>query len=685
MTDRIAALRSYILSGGHHAFRRRVEWKLADGFAASGLSPERRSAAAFAAVLGAEEPKFIPGLRFAMLRTVVNLPKLYTEEEEAELHRQHTFAEKGVPFNFTPDYASVLELGLLPWREATAAQAAKCDAGGREFLRCSLSGIDALIALVGRYRDAAAARGLTGIAANLDAVLRGRPATLEQAFQLFRILHFAAWCEGGYHIGVGRADQLFLPWYRADIASGTLDRESAMELLEEFFLTFNCDSDLYCGVQQGDNGQSLMIGGCDPSGNDAWNELSGMILDASCALKLIDPKINFRVNASTPRERLEQGSRLTRAGLGFPQYSNDDVIIPALLKWGYSLADARNYSCAACWEIVIPGVCQELINLDAVSLPEVLLEVMEKGDDLADFDAFCGEFRRALRRRAEALIRHYRDIAVLPSPFISALCPVALRAGRNIAQAGRYRNWGIHGTGFAVAADSLASLREMVFTRRSVTLAALREALRNDFAAEPELLGTIRNRMPKLGGYATEAAQDCLAMLVRWWAEAWDGLRNAQGGIVRPGTGSAMYYIWHSRDLSATPDGRRRGEPFPANFSPALDVPLAGPLSVIRAFTSCDLTGVCNGGPLTIELHASVFTAPDAERKVAAMIAEFIRRGGHQLQLNTIDGNLLREAQKHPENHRNLVVRVWGWSGRFVELDKVYQDHIIRRSEMVFS
>ena len=105
---------------------------------------------------------------------------------------------------------------------------------------------------------------------------------------------------------------------------------------------------------------------------------------------------------------------------------------------------------------------------------------------------------------------------------------------------------------------------------------------------------------------------------------------------------------------------------------------------MIRAFTSPDLTEVCNGGPLTIELHDSVFTAENAEMKVASLIAEFIRRGGHQLQLNTINRETLLDARKHPEKYPNLIVRVWGWSGRFVELDRVYQDHVIRRSELSF-
>ncbi|MBO4618848.1 MAG: hypothetical protein J5654_01940, partial [Victivallales bacterium] len=294
---------------------------------------------------------------------------------------------------------------------------------------------------------------------------------------------------------------------------------------------------------------------------------------------------------------------------------------------------------------------------------------------------FLADLGARLRQEAGALLARYANLTALPAAFISMLCPIAVQKARNITEAGKYHNWGIHGTGFSVAADSLAALEEVVFRNHERTLAQFAEALSNNWKNEAALLAEVRNVSPKLGRNRPEADR-ALCDLVRLWKEAWSGLRNSQGGIVRPGTGSAMYYIWHSRDLGATPDGRMAGEPFSANYAPSLDVPVDGPLSVIRSFTEPNLEGVCNGGPLTIEIHNSVFTAPNATRQVATLIAEFARRGGHQLQLNSINRDTLLDAQAHPERHRHLIVRVWGWSGYFVELDKVYQDHIIRRAEM---
>jgi len=687
MNDRIRQLKDYIFGKQHQALRRQVDWNLAEKFMADGTSPVWRRALALGKVLTAEQPHFLPGEKIAFLRTVANLPTLFTDAERQTMRGKYSFSEQGLPFNFTPDYGSVIAQGLDSLRLTLVARKERAeqgnDAEGAEFLAAAIFSVEAVLNLADRYRAEADNQGLTEIAETLAVVPHQGATTLRQAMQFFRILHFTLWCEGEYHNGIGRLDQLLHPYYAHDLQAGILTRDSAFELLEEFFLTFNRDSDLYIGVQQGDNGQSLMIGGCRKDGGDAWNDLSQMILEAACDLKLIDPKINFRISADTPLDRLELGARLIRAGLGFPQYSNDEVMIPALLAWGYDLEDARDYTVAACWELVIPGVCHEFVNLDAISLPESLLEVLNvsRAQDFAEFKA---EFGQCLRRKAEALLERYQNLNVLPAAFISVLCPCAIDKARNITQAGKYHNWGVHGTGMAVAADSLAALDDVVFQKHLCSLPEFAGIVHDNFQGHADILAEVRNCAPKLG-CNQPAADQALQDVVKLWKDAWQGLKNSQGGLVRPGTGSAMYYIWHSQNLGATPDGRLQGEPFPANYAPSLAVKVAGPLSVIRSFTVPDLQGVCNGGPLTIELHNSVFSDPDAERKIAFLLSEFARRGGHQLQLNSIDRDTLLAAQRHPENYRNLIVRVWGWSGYFVELDKVYQDHIIRRAEMLLN
>ena len=171
--------------------------------------------------------------------------------------------------------------------------------------------------------------------------------------------------------------------------------------------------------------------------------------------------------------------------------------------------------------------------------------------------------------------------------------------------------------------------------------------------------------------------------LLDWFADALEGHNNDVGGIYRAGTGSAMYYIWQSENEQATPDGRRKGEQFAANYRPSIFTRLEGPFSIIKSFAKPNLERVCNGGPLTIELSDSMFRNEEAVEKTAAFVKTFIDLGGHQMQINAVNIDTLKDAKIHPEAHKNLIVRVWGWSGYFVELDECYQNQIMKRMELV--
>ena len=220
-----------------------------------------------------------------------------------------------------------------------------------------------------------------------------------------------------------------------------------------------------------------------------------------------------------------------------------------------------------------------------------------------------------------------------------------------------------------------------VFGDRSLPAERLVRALEHNFEGEEELLARLRYHTPKMGDN-----EDCVDRRAVWllntFADAVAGRVNERGGIFRAGTGSAMYYLWHADDMPATPDGRRRGEPLGANYAPSLFMKAKGPVSILQSFAKPNLGRTINGGPLTIEFHDTVFRNDEAIGKVALLVKSFMDLGGHQLQLNTVNRDTLADAQKHPENYRNLIVRVWGWSGYFVELDKCYQDHIMARMEL---
>ena len=651
----------YILSGAHKAYREPVTDDLATAYAAEGLSPIERITRRFVLLCDRQVPHILPGQQIVFLRTTANAPALFTDAEWAEISEKHYIHELGYMSNVTPDYERILSRGLLAVREDAN------EYGKRE--------IDALLRLSDRYRDEAVRTGRDDVAQVLTQVPRYPARDLREALQFFRILHYAIWLEGTYHVTCGRFDKYMRPYYEADRERYT--DEELLALLRDFFLSFNVDSDMYPGVQQGDNGQSMVLGGIDETGADVFSHFSELCLRASGENLLIDPKINMRVSADTPMEQFVAGSRLTARGMGFPQYSNDDVVLPGLTRLGYRYEDAVNYGVAACWEFIVPGKGCDVANIAALSFPKLVDEVLHGAfrDDMTR-TSLQSAMQSAILRRCDAITDSVRDLWFIPAPFLSLFfdCPDG-----DISRGSLYNNFGIHGTGLSTAADSLAAMEKYVLCEKRFSADTLREAVDSDFAVHEELLPILRNEAPKMG--ADDAADEWAAFLLGAFAGALVGRKNCRGGIWRAGTGSAMYYLWHAAEIGASPDGRRRGEPFATNYSPSLFARTGGPVSVIRSFTKPDLTRTINGGPLTLEFDASVFHAEDAAEKLSALVRYYIMRGGHQLQLNVVDRDTLLDAQAHPEKYAHLIVRIWGWSAYFVELDKPYQDHVIARHE----
>jgi len=680
-------MRDQLLDRGHHRYRQPADpdgdLAFAAGLASGEVHAVLRASARLAYVLDRERPVIVPGERITLTRTVPTVPEIFTPHEWTALAARHRIHELGKVCNIAPDYTQVIAHGLEPERTAALSALEGCEPEEQDFLTAVIESIDAVLRLIDRYAKEALRVGRPDLAEMLPRVTRSGATTFAEALQVFRVLHFALWASFNYHNTVGRFDLDFWPYLEADLAAGRLDEAEALDLVSEFFLTFNRDSDLYPGVQQGDNGQSMVLGGIDRGGRPIWNLLSELSLQASLELGLIDPKINLRVSAATPLTEYISGTRLTARGLGFPQYSNDDVVIPGLVDLGYAEDDARNYVVAACWEFIIPGVGLDVPNISALSFPAAVDQVTRHYLAAApDFDAFLAEVRAEVGRQAVRLATETRGIYLEPAPFLSVLMPGCIERRRDVSDGLRYNNYGIHGAGLSPAADSLAAIRREVFELAELRVEELIAALDDDFVGHEDLRSRLREASPKMGNDDDQV--DLLAAsLLGAFAEALAPLSNDRGGIFRAGTGSAMYYISHAIELGATPDGRKAHEYLSANLAPSLGVKVRGPLSLLRSFTKLPLRQAINGGPVTIEVHDTVFRTPGSVEKVAMLVQSFVRDGGHQLQINALNRDVLLDAQEHPELHRNLIVRVWGWSAYFVELDKEYQDQIIQRVELV--
>ncbi len=671
MTERVKKHYELLKSREYRKIRREIDLNV--GSAVEGMSLYESDAYMLRFMLENETPHLVEDDIFGFNRTVIGYP--YAEYDGKKLR-------SGGAGNLTINYAKALSSGMDDICRQIKEKTADCDEGRLEFYRSALSCVESSLAFADRYRDYAKENGAERLYKALCRVPHLGAESFYEACVFVKFLQFTLRCNRNTHVTLGGFDKYMYPYFEADREKG-IGEEELFETLEDFFLSLNYDTDLYKGIQQGDNGQSMVLGGRDADGNDRFNRLSEMCLDASKELCVIDPKINLRVDKNTPLARLESATELTKKGLGFPQYCNDDIVIPGLEKLGYSHDDACNYTVAACWEYITEGRGADWPNIEKVNFPRAVEKAVN------GHLASCKSFDEFLERVKEYVAAECNRVAdfiyggyFFPSPYLSVFVDDCIERGKDVSEGGAiYNNFGLHGVGIANAADAVAAVKKTVFDEKKYSAKELLEAIKADFEGFSE----IRNYLlacPKMGN--NDDYVDVYAdMIMGIFEEVLKSKTNRLGGRIRPGTGSAMEYLWSAAQVGATADGRHAKAPFPSSFSPSVTTKLQGPLSCIQSFTKHDMTEIVNGGPLTMEIHENTFRNAEGIKKVAALVKAFIDLGGHQLQLNAVNREVLLDAQKHPEDHQNLIVRVWGWSGYFNELDVDYQNHIISRTEFM--
>jgi len=690
LESRLAEMKRALRDGYYKQYRTSPEVELLAECDAEQLSWPRRAARLIRRMCEAQEVVIRPEERIVFTRTVEKVPSIYSQSQQQALTAGREFHELGPISNICADWEMVLSQGLGQRRQIALAtrERLKNDPQAVEFLDCAIETIDAAANLAWRYAEEAARIRRHDVAKILYRVPEQPASTFHEALQALRLCHAVLWLGGHYHCGLGRFDQYMWPYLKKDLKLGRIDLSGAEQLLAEFFLSLNKDSDLYPGIQQGDNGQSLMLGGVKRDGSSGVNELTYMTLRVARGVGMIDPKINLRVTKNTSLDLLELAAELTQIGLGFPQYSNDDVVIPGLVAHGYELEDARDYSVAACWEFIIPGGGMEVVNVGAVSMPAAVDAAIHSGLAAGDsFDDILVRVGSNLHSQVAKLAERSARLFLPPAPYYSVFMSGCLERGCDLSHGLKYNNFGIHGACSSNAADALAAVKTFVFEARSVSPQRLLDALNSNFDQDEALRRNLFDEGPKVGN--DDARAD--AMLVRLFdlfSEACESIpANRHGGIFRPGSGSAMFYVWLAQGheamtepvVGATADGRKSGGYFSSSLAPSPGVRVRGPFSVLKSYSKINYQRICNGGPLTLEVSDTVFRNPEAVHQVALLIRAFAAVGCQQLQINTLNVDSLKDAQVHPERHKNLVVRVWGWSGYFCELDEAFQNQIIGR------
>jgi formate C-acetyltransferase len=582
--------------------------------------------------------------------------------------------------NVTPNYKRVMTTGFdALCQELSYHISATTDKDKQAYGKAMLEKLNECISVCDNYRENVKEQGNTRLYQALLTVPHKPATTFFEACVFLKLCIYFLRISNIDHIGLGRFDQYMYSFYQRDKAAGVTDEE-IFETIEAFFISINFDTDLFFGVQQGDNGQSLVLGGFDKDGNSMYNELTDMCLDASLELNLIDPKINLRVGIRTPDEIFVKATHLTKRGLGFPQYCNDDVVVPGLVELGYDVDDAIDYVVAACWEYIIPGCGADYPNICTMNFPLLVSNVVkEKLRDCNCFEELMHHVEQAIEKECDYFVDTCSGVTIT-TPLLSVFTDNCTQNLKDMWHGGaKYLNFGCHGAGIANAADALCAIQTCIFEQQSIAPDMLIDALDSNFEGCENIRNLLR-ACPKMGNN-DDKADGIACRLMACFSNNMNCRPNNIGGVWRAGTGSAMEYIWSAEKCPATADGRKASDPYSSSFSPSLDVKTSGMLSIVQSFTKFDMTKIINGGPLTLEIHDSVFRNDIGIKKIAQLVKAFIGLGGHQLQLNSVNREVLLDAQKHPEKYPNLIVRVWGWSGYYNELDTKYQNHIIRRCE----
>ncbi|MBI9108820.1 MAG: glycyl radical protein [Spirochaetales bacterium] len=528
-----------------------------------------------------------------------------------------------------------------------------------------------------------------------------------EAVQAFWFSHLLCFIEqNGLAVSVGRFDQFMFPYYRQSIAEDEITKDEAQELLECLWIKFTEimraydfeGAKYYAGFSISEN---LVLGGVDSQGRDATNELSFMCLDAESHTSLSQPNLSVRVHNNMPEDFFRKAVRIAATGRTKPEFFNDTVAIQSLLSLGVPLKEARDYSISGCVEAVPPhtnGMTNASMSNIAKALELALnngvcrLSGKQIGPKTGDPKSFtCMEdllyaFKTQVASYVKEMVTALQFIEkahaqYYPLPYFSLLLDDCLELGLDFTQGGaRYNYTGPQAVGLSDVADSLAAISKFVFDEKSVSMDFLLNALDNDFEGAEELRQQLVNKAPKYGNdddYVDELA----SKVVLIYCEEVQQYKNTRGGVYRPGVYSVSANVPLGLHVGALPNGRKSRAALGDGVGPVQACDIMGPTAVTRSVAKLNHELVTNGTLLNQKFSRDLMSTEEGKQGLGNLIRSYFDLGGWHIQFNVVDAEVLRDAQKKPQDHKDLIIRVAGYSAFFVELDSKVQDDIINRTE----
>lgn len=534
------------------------------------------------------------------------------------------------------------------------------------------------------------------------------PRDFQEAIQAYWFTHLAVITElnGWDSFNPGHLDQHLWPFYQRGIEDGSLTREQARELLECFWVKFNNQpAPPKVGVTAAESGTytdfcNINTGGLKADGSSGVNDLTYLVLEVIDEMRLLQPSSNLQLSRKSPERFLRRGLEIVRKGWGQPSIFNADMVVEELLRQGKSIEDARAGGTSGCVETGAFGK-EAYILTGYFNLPKVLEVTLnngldprsgkrigiETGDPAAfqSYDELYAAFRRQLHHFADIKIRGNNVIErmyakLMPAPCLSLLVDDCIAKGKDYNDGGpRYNSTYIMGVAPGTCTDSLAAIKWHVFDRRTISMADLLAALRDNFEAHEKTRLTLWNKSPKYGN-DDDYADGILRSVFDAFFEEIDGRRNTKRGAYRVNYLSTTCHVYFGSVTGATPDGRKAWEPLSDGISPAQGADRKGPTAVIQSAARMDHART-GGTLLNQKFTPRLVEGEDGITNLAHLVRSYFKMDGHHIQFNVVTAETLREAQAHPEQHRDLIVRVAGYSDYFCDLTTALQNEIIARTE----
>ncbi|HZW83045.1 MAG TPA: trans-4-hydroxy-L-proline dehydratase, partial [Candidatus Deferrimicrobium sp.] len=534
------------------------------------------------------------------------------------------------------------------------------------------------------------------------------PRTFREALQAYWFVHLGVITELNTWdaFNPGRLDQHLNSFYQREVEAGQLTKEQAKELLQCFWIKFNNQpAPPKVGVTAAESGTytdfaNINSGGLKVDGSDGVNEVTYLVLDVIDEMHLLQPSSNIQLSKKNPDRFLKRALKIIRQGWGQPSIFNADTIVEELLRQGKSIEDARCGGASGCVEIGAFGKEAYILTgyLNLVKILELALNDgvdPRTGEQLGLPTGNAAEFKsfEEVLAAYNLQLKHFVDIKVkgnniierlyavyMPAPFLSILIDDCIAKGKDYNDGGpRYNTNYIQGVGLGSITDCLSAIKLHVFEKHDLPWVELLQALRIDFEGMESTRQLLLNKTPRYGNDDDYADEIMRSVFDSYYAEI-NGRKNTKGGHYRINLLPTTCHVYFGSVIGATPDGRKAWQPLSEGISPVQGADRQGPTAVVKSASKMDHTRT-GGTLLNLKFTPQVLEGEDGIDKLSQLVRAYFKLDGHHIQFNVVKAETLKNAQQHPEQYRDLIVRVAGYSDYFCDLSKELQDEIIGRTE----